>query len=94
MRYRAKRVETWEQYRERIIVETQEYIEWGLNHPDQVVGIPTKLAEKGGFPKSVGEWFWATVLSDDEGSRLGRWRRRLLRRPKQLLQSVRLGGEN
>jgi hypothetical protein len=60
--------------------ETARFIEWGLAHPDEVMWIPTKPADKGGFPRAVGEWFWHTVLADGGDGALGRWRDRLLER--------------
>jgi len=70
-------VESWEEYRRRLLAETSRFIEWGLRHPDQVTWIPTKPISEGGFPRRVGEWFWSTVLSAGGTDRLRRWREKL-----------------
>ena len=57
-----------------MIRETEAYIEWGLKHPEEVIHIPVKPANNGGFPAAVGKWFWKTVLPDDPGGKLRRWR--------------------
>ena len=76
------RRESWEQYHRRMLDETARFIEWGLRHPEEVIEIPVKPADRGGFPPGVGRWFWATVLADRPSSRMLRWRDKLLRRPK------------
>ena len=73
------RTETWDEYRQRMLDETSRFIEWGLKHPDQVAQIPLKPAGEGGFPASVGRWFWSVVLLDRPEGRLRRWRDRLMR---------------
>ncbi len=85
---RAASSETWQAYRRRMIRETEVFIEWGLKHPDEVVEIPVKPAEDGGFPRQMGEWFWGVVLSDRPGGALRRWRERLLNRPAGFLRRM------
>ena len=84
---RGERYESWEQYRRRMLEETSRFIEWGLRHPELIIEIPIKPADDGGFPASVGRWFWVTVLCDRPTAAIRRWRDRLLRRPKGLLHS-------
>ena len=74
------RNETWEQYRERILEETRQFIEWGLRHPEQTVEIPVRRARDGGFPTLVGQWFWGVVLNPRADRRTRRWRNLLSRR--------------
>ncbi|KKM07295.1 hypothetical protein LCGC14_1735360 [marine sediment metagenome] len=74
----AKLAESWQQYRQRMLDETGRFIEWGLAHPDEVMWIPAKRIDRGGFPRAVAEWFWCTALSGDgDGGVLQRWRTRL-----------------
>ncbi len=65
--------EGWQQYRRRMLRETERFIEWGLAHPDEVVPIPTKRVEDGGFPAQVGAWFWDLVLLRRGDARSRRW---------------------
>jgi len=80
--------ESWEQYRKRMLDETSRFIEWGLRHPDQVIEIPIKPAEDGGFPAGVGQWFWSVALCDEAAGQVRRWRNILLRRPRGLLRKL------
>jgi len=73
--------ESWEAYRRRILREVEAFIDWGLRHPEDVIEIPIKPADQGGFPAQVGQWFWSTVLSVRPGGAVRRWRDFLLRRP-------------
>lgn len=57
--------------------ETSRFITWGLRHPEDVIEIPTKPVEEGGFPQRVGRWFWGIVLSDRPTANIMRWRDRL-----------------
>ena len=68
---------TWQTYRQRMLDETSRFIEWGLNHPDEVIDIPAKPAEREGFPRTVADWFWSTALSVDGEDLAARWRSRL-----------------
>jgi len=68
------RNETWPEYRRRLIRETELFIEWGLAHPDEVMGIPVKRAGGGGFPRAVGQWFWDVALTNRVTERIRRWR--------------------
>jgi hypothetical protein len=73
MRGTASR-ETWEEYRRRMIRQTERFIEFGLRHPELVIEIPAKPLGQGGFPKKVAEWFWAMVLSPRPSQRMRRFR--------------------
>ncbi len=85
---RTTEPQTWEEYRKRMLEETARFIEWGLRHPEQVIEIPIKPADQGGFPKEVGVWFWTTVLSERATDGIRRWRDFLLRRPRGLWRTV------
>ena len=79
---------TWEEYRKQMLDETARFIEWGLKHPEQVIEIPVKPADQGGFPPGVGEWFWGVVLTDRVTDGIRRWRDFLLHRPMGLLRRL------
>lgn len=69
--------EAWQAYRRAMLKETEQFIEWGLRHPELVNWIPAKPVGAGGFPRQVCEWFYRTVFSgsgESEG-----WRQRLRR---------------
>jgi len=66
--------------------ETSRFIEWGLKHPDQVIQIPAKPVGEGGFPQSVGNWFWGIVLTTRTDPKILFWRDVLLKRPLQILR--------
>jgi len=72
MKTLAKRTD-WEKYRQEMLAETARFIEWGLAHPEDVIEIPIKPANEGGFPARVGEWFWSVVLTDRKDSTILRW---------------------
>jgi hypothetical protein len=80
--------ESWEQYRRRMLRETERFIEWGLAHPEEIIEIPAKPDGQGGFPAGVGEWFWNTVLSSRPTQAMQRWRHFLRNRPKGLWRRV------
>ena len=71
------RRESWQEYRRRMLEETSRFIEWGLRHPEEVIEIPAKPVEQGGFPREVAQWFWLTVLELGDGRLAARWRQRL-----------------
>ncbi len=77
--------ESWDEYRRRMLEETSRFIEWAFRHQDQMIEIPAKPADDGGFPPEVGRWFWTAVLTRRVDSGISRWRRILLHRPKQFL---------
>ena len=79
---------SWEQYRKQMLDETSRFIEWGLRHPEEVIEIPVKPAEEGGFASGAGQWFWGVVLTDNVTDHIRRWRDILLRRPKGLLRKI------
>jgi len=78
--------ESWDEYRDRMLKETSRFIEWGLQHPEEVIEIPSKPAEQGGFPAKMSQWFWGIVLSERKDSWVLRWRDFLRRRPKLVLR--------
>lgn len=67
------RTESWEEQRRRMLEETEQFIEWGLRHPELVHWIPSKPVGAGGFPRQVAAWFYDTVFSSEESD--GFWRR-------------------
>ncbi|MFP4107197.1 MAG: hypothetical protein ACLFVU_14085 [Phycisphaerae bacterium] len=72
--------ESWEEYRARMIAETERFIEWGLRHPDEVIEIPSKPASQGDFPQQVGNWFWSVALAAKPTGAVLKFRDMLLRR--------------
>ncbi len=71
----------WQAYRRKMLRETEQFIEWGLRHPDEVNWIPSWPVGKSRVPSQVARWFYNTLLtSGDEGGLRGLWRRRLGRR--------------
>ena len=56
--------ETFEQWRARMIAETNAFIEWGLQHPEQVRWIPKHPAGHGSFSEQLKTLFWNLVLRD------------------------------
>ena len=76
---------SWEEYRRRMLRETEAFIEWGLAHPEEIVEIPAKPIGQGGFPAEVGKWFWNVVLTDKVDDTVSRFRRLLLKRPRNLM---------
>lgn len=85
---KTERYESWATYHRRMLEETSRFIEWGLHHPEEVIEIPFKPADEGGFPAQVGQWFWAVVLSERPTDRMRRWRDFLLSRPRHLLRRI------
>jgi hypothetical protein len=57
------RLETFEQWRQRMLDETGRFIEWGLAHPDQVDWIPRHPVRLGGFSERMKTVFWGIVWS-------------------------------
>ena len=68
--------ENWQAHRRRMIAETEQFIAWGLRHPELVDWIPAKPASAGEFPGPVAMWFYRTVFSQ-AGETAQRWRQRL-----------------
>jgi hypothetical protein len=62
--------ESWQQYRRRMIRETERFIEFHLRHPECIIEIPAKPVGQGGFPKQVSDWFWRMVLTPRPTSRM------------------------
>lgn len=67
----------WALHRQRMLAETERFIEWGLRRPEDVVWIPAKPIDRGGFPRKVADWFYDTVFRGDGEERLASWRERL-----------------
>jgi hypothetical protein len=56
-------LETFDQWRQRMLAETSRFIEWGLAHPDRIDWIPRHPVGLGGFPERVKTVFWGIVWS-------------------------------
>ena len=69
--------EDWQAYRRRMLAETEQFIEWGLRHPEQVDWIPIKPIGEGAFPRKVADWFYQTIFAGDGDEGAGFWRRKL-----------------
>lgn len=69
--------ESWGQYQRRMLAETEQFIEFGLRHPELVNWIPAKPIGRGGFPRAVADWFYSTVLSASPTQHAATWRQRL-----------------
>lgn len=67
----------WQEYRRRMLAETERFIEWGLRHPEMVDWIPSKPIRAGGFPRAVSEWFFRTVFLAKESGKINSWREKL-----------------
>ena len=76
---------SWDQYRRRMLRETEAFIEWGLANPDKVVDIPAKPVGQGGFPAEVGRWFWNVMLTDKVDATVSRFRQIFLQRPRRVI---------
>lgn len=85
---KTARYESWDTYRRQMLDETSRFIEWGLRHPEEVIDIPVKPADEGGFPAQVGQWFWTVVLAETPTDKMRRWRDFLLSRPRHLLRRI------
>ena len=59
--------ETYEQWRQRLLDETSQFIEWGLKHPEQVRWIPMHPVGRSSFPERLKSIFWSVVLRDNAG---------------------------
>lgn len=76
------RDKSWDEYHREMIRETEQFIEFGLNHPDLIIEIPSKPVGQGGWPKQVADWFWGTVLTTKPNRVVATFREILRRRPK------------
>lgn len=61
------RREPWDQWRLRLIAETEAMLEQGLRNPHRVVSIPIVVAGQAEFPRAFAEAFWRRVLFESEG---------------------------
>lgn len=74
--------ESWDEYRRRMLRETERFIEYGLAHPEDIIEIPAKPVGTEGFPRQISDWFWQTVLAEKTTSAIARWKEVLRSRPK------------
>lgn len=58
------RDETFERWRQRMLDETSRFIEWGLNHPDEVEWIPAHPVGRGSFTERAKTLFWTLLLAN------------------------------
>ena len=58
-----------------MIRETEQFIEFHLRHPEQIIEIPAKPVGQGGFPKQVSDWFWRMVLTPRPTSRMQQFKK-------------------
>ncbi len=64
---RRSRLETYEEFRQRLLDETSAFIEWGLKNPNRVPRIPTHRVGMGDFSERIKTVFWNFILQDDFG---------------------------
>jgi hypothetical protein len=62
------RVETFEQWRQRMLDETGRFIEWGLENPEKVEWIPMQPVARGGagFSERLKTTFWSLILRNPD----------------------------
>jgi hypothetical protein len=56
--------EAFEEMRQRMIDDAVEFIDWGLEHPEQVERIPTHRVGEGEFPERARRLFYAWLLEE------------------------------
>lgn len=61
------RLETYEQFRQRLLDETSAFIEWGLNNPSRVPRIPTHRVGAGEFSRRIKAFFWNYIFDQEFG---------------------------
>jgi hypothetical protein len=66
MRRSHNRVETFEQWRQRMLDDTSRFIEWGLRNPDEVEWIPRHPVGTAAFPDRVKRLCWTLILSNKD----------------------------
>jgi hypothetical protein len=59
--------ESFEKVRQRMLDETARFIEWGLQHPEEVTWIPKHRVGMGHFTERLKTIFWTLMLQDDKG---------------------------
>jgi hypothetical protein len=64
---RRLRIETYEEFRQRLLDETSAFIDWGLNNPGRVPRIPTHPVGLGHFSQRIKTVFWNYVLTQEFG---------------------------
>jgi hypothetical protein len=62
----TQRVETFEQWRARMLEETGRFIAWGLKHPEEVQWIAKHPVGGGGFSERLKRVFWRMVVEDEQ----------------------------
>ena len=65
--YRRSRLETYEQFRQRLLDETSAFIEWGLKNPHRVPRIPTHPVGLRQFSRRIKTIFWNYVFEQEFG---------------------------
>ncbi|MGC8560454.1 MAG: hypothetical protein ACP5O1_07215 [Phycisphaerae bacterium] len=65
--HRRSRLETYEQFRRRLLDETSAFIEWGLKNPHRVPRIPTHPVGLGQFSQRIKTVFWNYVFEQEFG---------------------------
>jgi hypothetical protein len=53
--------ETFEQTRQRMLIDTARFIEWGLAHPERIPWIPRSVGECGTITGRIKSAFWGLV---------------------------------
>jgi hypothetical protein len=69
--------DNWDQHRREMLRETELFIEYGLAHPDEAMGIPAKRVGERAVPQAVSDWFWSSALTSHPSQTLQRWREHL-----------------
>lgn len=64
LRFNRRRIETYEEMRQRILAETCLFLTEALKHPELGVRIPIVPADGARFPPSLTKSFWEPVLSE------------------------------
>ncbi|HOB74017.1 MAG TPA: hypothetical protein PKG54_05770 [Phycisphaerae bacterium] len=60
---RGSEVEDWAAIRQRMLRETEAFLEEGLRHPDRYRRIPAIPVGSGEFPRGFGDVFWSQMLA-------------------------------
>ena len=62
-----KQDEAFQHWRQRMLDETSHFIEWGLQHPEEVTWIPKHRVGTGHFSERLKNIFWTILAQDDRG---------------------------
>lgn len=60
----GQREESFERWRERMLDETSRFIEWGLQHQEEVEWIPRHPVGRGQFSERLRHAFWGLILEN------------------------------